>query len=49
MIYDEYVKENINSISPHKNNIFWCENKKGYKNLISDTVNDIKQKQNNFS
>tara|TARA_R110000824_G_scaffold294113_1_gene482425 strand:- start:17170 stop:17958 length:789 start_codon:yes stop_codon:yes gene_type:complete len=49
MIYDEYVKENISNISPHKNNIFWCENKKRYSNLISDTVNDIKQKQNNIS
>ena len=41
--FTEYVTENLNHSSQHKNKNFWLEKEKPYTNLFYDTIMDIEQ------
>lgn len=41
MDYDEFVTENINSYSQHKNKNFWLDTNELYTNIFADTIIDI--------
>ena len=46
MEYNYYVQENSEFKSPHKNNIFWSNQKEKYNDLLKDTLDDINKREN---